>query len=626
MGIQRYSASLDTTITNAYEMNLTTRATGSNMGLADTLEVFSIYGQASRTSSELSRILIQFPVVDIAADRTNSVIPASGSVNFFLRMYNAEHAYTLPKDFSLNISAVSSSWEEGYGLDMDEYSDLTYDDVGANWASNKSGSAGSTATITALSKTAGQANTRVLTIVDVEGNSVSFTIDNSISTSTATKIAFGNANSNATQFATNVAAAINAADTANTLNVSATSDGAVVTCTMLTKGLAGDLVADMAGTAVSDSVVTMTKQWNSGAGNWASTGGDYYSDTSSSFSASFLDGTENIETDITTLVEQWLTSSNLGTKLNRGIEIMFPSSEENAARSYYTKKFFARGSQYFLKRPAIEARWDSSKKDESGNFFLSSSLVSAADNLNTLYVYNNFRGQLRDLPDSGSYVTGSILLSLYSGSADNSAPTGNKYTLPRGGGVAAKLDTNVTGTWVSTGIYSASFAYDGAATTIFPVWHRATNVSTVLEYHTGSAITVKTFDSVDYNPHPSYVTKITNLRDSYSRNEKKTRFRLYVREKDWNPNNYTKATSNVPTTIIEDAFYRIYRTTDEFEVVAYGTGSTNHTRLSYDTSGSYFDFPVDILETGYMYAFRFLYKMPDGNYREQPEIFKFRID
>ena len=62
MGIARYSASFDTTITNAYRMNMTTRATGSNMGLADTLEVFSIYGQQASASSELARILIQFPV------------------------------------------------------------------------------------------------------------------------------------------------------------------------------------------------------------------------------------------------------------------------------------------------------------------------------------------------------------------------------------------------------------------------------------------------------------------------------------------------------------------------------------------------------------------------------------
>ena len=273
-----------------------------------------------------------------------------------------------------------------------------------------------------------------------------------------------------------------------------------------------------------------------------------------------------------------------------------------------------------MKRPVIEARWDSTTKDDTGNFFLSSSLATADDNLNTVYMYNNIRGRLTNIP---GLTNGIILLSAYSGSADNSAPSGSKLFLPLSSpSVLAVGDTNITGGCVSAGVYSASFAYvSSSITSIFPIWHSGST-----EYHTGSAITVKTFDSVDYNPHPSYATKITNLRDSYSRNEKTTRFRVYIREKGWNPNIYNKASTNIVTSIIEDGYYRIYRTIDEFEVVAYGTGSANHTRFSYDASGSYFDFPVDILEAGYMYAFKFLYKMPDGNYREQPEIFKFRVD
>ena len=47
MGVKRYVASKDTTITNAYKSNLSTRGTGSNMGAADVLELFSIYGQGT---------------------------------------------------------------------------------------------------------------------------------------------------------------------------------------------------------------------------------------------------------------------------------------------------------------------------------------------------------------------------------------------------------------------------------------------------------------------------------------------------------------------------------------------------------------------------------------------------
>ena len=59
MAVKRYWAQSDNTITNAFEENLTTRATGSNMGASDILEVFSIYAQASRTSAEKSRVLLK---------------------------------------------------------------------------------------------------------------------------------------------------------------------------------------------------------------------------------------------------------------------------------------------------------------------------------------------------------------------------------------------------------------------------------------------------------------------------------------------------------------------------------------------------------------------------------------
>ena len=40
MAIKKYKAEKDNTITNAYGVDLSNRATGSNMGAADILEVF----------------------------------------------------------------------------------------------------------------------------------------------------------------------------------------------------------------------------------------------------------------------------------------------------------------------------------------------------------------------------------------------------------------------------------------------------------------------------------------------------------------------------------------------------------------------------------------------------------
>ena len=136
MAIKKYIANSDNTISNAFQVDLATRGTGSNMGASDILEVFYISGQVSGStglSSEKSRILVQFDMDEISRDRTNKVVPESGSTSWFLNLYNAPHSFTLPKDFTVSILPISSSWQEGYGLDMDNYTDQTYEGTGSNW-------------------------------------------------------------------------------------------------------------------------------------------------------------------------------------------------------------------------------------------------------------------------------------------------------------------------------------------------------------------------------------------------------------------------------------------------------------------------------------------------------------
>ena len=143
MAIKKYIANADNTISNAFKVDLQTRGTGSNMGAADVLEAFYISGQVSSSSgltSEKSRILVQFDIDKMNEDRTNGLIPLSGNVSWYLNMYNAPHAYTLPKDFKMVIKVSSGSWQEGYGLDMDNYTDQTYEGTGSNWV--RKGAAG----------------------------------------------------------------------------------------------------------------------------------------------------------------------------------------------------------------------------------------------------------------------------------------------------------------------------------------------------------------------------------------------------------------------------------------------------------------------------------------------------
>ncbi len=518
MAIKRYIANADTTITNAFKSNLTTRGTGSNMGASDVLEVFSIYAQAASSSAELSRILIKFPTTDISTDRTNADIPASGSVNFFLRMYNCKHAFTLPKNMKLVVTPIAVDWEEGTGLDMETYSDETKDTItGANWM-------------------------------------------------------------------------------------------------MRTQGTA----------------------WS--APGAARNQQDLYGLTENQ---TFHTGSEDLKIDITRQVEDWIA----GNYTNYGLLVSITSSQEayversgdstvtymnstGSTTSFYTKKFFARTSEFFFKRPCIEARWDSSTQDDRGNFYFSSSLASQANNLNTIYLYNYVRGQLQNIPDVG---TGPLYVTIYSGTVANTAASTSSIKLPQGGGVTASstgYPTYVTGGYVSTGIYSASFAITGSRsslTEIYDVWSNTADrtQSGYTQFHTGT-ISPKDLVGSNVNPNTKYTTKITNLRPVYDRDEN-VRFRLYVREKDWNPNIYTKATATAQNTIIDSAFYKIYRTIDNFDVILYGTGSTNHTKLSYDVSGSFFDLNMNLLEKGYSYGIKLVYYL-NGKYVEQPDTFKFRVE
>ena len=355
MGIKRYTAINDNTITNAFQPNLITRGTSSNMGLADSLEVFSIYAQESSSSYEESKLLIKFPVVTadatttIQSDRTAGTIPASGSVDFYLRLYNVKHTSTLPRNFTLVISPVSQSWQEGDGLDMDEYSDVTYNGTGSNWINAQA----------------------------------------------------------ATEWTNNSGRSL----------TSSTDGGSYLSASW------------------NGSPVTTYDEFN-----YTQTFGE--------------DGTGDLEVKITGLVEQWIIGTSGDGYDNYGVGVMLTGSQGLGQRSYYTKKFSARSSEYFFSRPVIEARWNSTRKDQRGSFYVSSSNLSAADNLNTLYLYNYVRGQPKNLANIG---TGPIYVNTYT-----SASQGELLT--------ATPNSPITGGWVDTGIYSASFALDTTASLAFDRW------------------------------------------------------------------------------------------------------------------------------------------------------------
>jgi len=519
MSILRYTASLDNTITNAFEENLTTRGTGSNMGASDILEAFSIYGQGSSGSVELSRILIQFPTTQITSDRTSGILPVSGSVTWKLKMYNAAHYETVPSSYTLQVSAISAAWQEGTGLDMENYSDLTIDSDGSNWVKR------------------------------------------------------------------------------------------------------------------------------SGTTGWTNIGGDYHA--SPVLTQTFDSGLENLEVDVSDIVEQWLDS----TKSNYGFGLRFTDSYEGyfssstgldvtgsgdvtgsnlttdigsihntsgIKSSYYTKKFYGRKTEFFFKRPVIEAQFNDTKKDDRGNFILSSPLLPAADNLNTLYFYNKNRGRLVDIAGETSNVpTASFYYS------SGSVPAGSARYFRDS---ANNPVTTLKGTRVDTGIYKIQVsATSSIVSTDYPylidVWSFSGQ-----EVLTGSVIIPKTFRPETSEKTTDFILNMTNLKTTYGSKDH-AKLRVYAREKNWSPNIYTVAKNKPENKTIASGSYKVIRVVDNLTVLSYGTGSVKSTELSYDENGNYFEFDMQLLQPGFQYAFKFsIYDDYTKSYLEQPSSFKFRVE
>ena len=756
MAIRRFKATKDNTITNAFKENLTTRGTTANMGQSDVLEVFSLYAQATTSSGELSRALIEFDLDTLSASRNDGNIPESGSVDFYLRMFNAEHTSTTPTNFTLSIAAISQSWDEGDGLDMEDYSDpgIGNGGQGSTWLTRKAGSFSDCSlelngsdeyvqvadnnafsygdgandnpfslsawiNIDSLSdhrpiitkRASGQREWQFFVLgtgelyLEFEDETVGST-PRMIAQSPASSIATGRwyhvaatydgrggsaATSGMKLYINGVsqtltlgtdASYVAMANTTAPVQIGAMTvdsnffDGKIDEISVWNKELSSTQILEIYNEGVPNNLVKTkayttdaTKKlvawWqietdankvidvdtastirdrsgngHNGTGNglatsnfsttdfagngvanavntalyWLDEGGRFSTGSQTTvYSQTFATGLEDLEVDVTHQVEEWLNNNTA----SFGFGVFLSSSLEAANRSYYTKKFFARDSQYFLKRPVIEARWNDNRTDDASNFYLSSSRVPAADNLNTLYLYNYVRGQLQDIPGLG--VENKIFISVYSGSS--AAPAGNKLQLPAGGGVVANNDTHATGSKVSTGIYSASFAYANSnVTELYPVWHSGST-----EYLTASAVSVNTFDTQTSYPINSYKVNITNLQAEYGKTDV-ANFRVFVQNKNFEATVYTVASTVVEPTIIEKMYYKVQRRVDEEIVINYGTGSGegSYTQLSYDSAGNYFDLDMSIFEPDFSYQICFLIN-DAGNYYELKDKFKFRV-
>ena len=473
MGVKRFIADSDTTITNAYDPSLIRRAVYANMGAADSLEMFSLFGQVANTSVEKSRIFVKFPIQNIAAARLSGTLPQSGSVNFFMRLSNVKHPFSLPDNYDVTAMPISSSWVEGIGLDMDSYSDY--------------GVSGST------------------------GSGCNWVFRD-----------------------------INQA--------------------------------------------------------WINPGGDFINNYAITTHVS--DPEQDIYLDVTRIVEDQISD----TIPNYGIAVMLSGAYENSTGSvsYYTKKFSARNSQFFFKRPYLEALWDASVQDDRNDFYASSSLLDSTDNKYNLYLYNRVKNKYKNIPNNPN-----LSVKFYTDI--------NK--------TQEVIPTFITVSNPEVGKYRAIVSINTTASALYDYWVNSASTGTV---YFSSSFDIKNAYAQENSEESQYVFKIKNLSNSYKNNEN-PRFNIFSRQKNWNPTIYNVAVAQVENITHKNLYYKIFRYSDNYNIINYSTGSIAYSLTSYDSSGNYFDLDMSLLEPDYSYGIKFAF-VEDNKVTEINETFKFRVE
>lgn len=95
---------------------------------------------------------------------------------------------------------------------------------------------------------------------------------------------------------------------------------------------------------------------------------------------------------------------------------------------------------------------------------------------------------------------------------------------------------------------------------------------------------------------------IYNLKSVYDRQESPI-LRTYLRPKDWNLAVVTTGSSDVSGTILTNAYWQVVDNFTDEVLIPFGTGSSLHTKMSYNDRGNYFKFPMQNLVPGLTYRF-----------------------
>lgn len=363
---------------------------------------------------------------------------------------------------------------------------------------------------------------------------------------------------------------------------------------------------------IGDNVVTFGDSFNANflspasGETWADGGGTSASINSAIATQTFTTGLEDLEMDITTWAKaHWADSS--GTP-NHGFMLKFTSAIETDNKTYFVKRFSSRHTRNPLLRPKIEASWTSYHEDDHLNFFEGQE--------NKLILRNYVNGVATNVP--ANTTTGVRLRLSWPDLATNTwSREMRKNTSQVNSTDSVVAQASIAGI-TQTGVYEAK---------ITPNYLQSSE--SALKDHlvaSGSLLIQEQWDYVDattgevkllhsgsltmYNPGSTtnaaptdYRFSLLDVKSMYTSSETPT-VRLFVRDRNL-ANESVRIPIQLPSKIIHKAYYQIKDTNNFSVLVPFSdllATPNESTRISRDSEGMYFTFPVSVLPRGRTYT------------------------
>ena len=323
--------------------------------------------------------------------------------------------------------------------------------------------------------------------------------------------------------------------------------------------------------------------WSTAGGDWESSwdaADDSDADDLRTYiaSQSFVSGEEDLEMDITDWLKAYWSSGNTSVTNNFGWVLKF-TAEETDSKSYFVKRFASRHTRNPFLRPKIIASWE--------DYYLDDRLDFEADNSNQIFIQNYVQ-------DQPSALTGAPTCTI-SYSTYSSSSVGEPVSL------SGKSQT---------GLYSADFAPIDSLNSVLNPHLLATGSILLQEEWTVGAKTVYSGSIKLIRPLAKSSELSRNLR--FSVIDLKTKYshldvpkiRLFVRDRSL-VDEPVRIPIKLASQIVQKAYYQIKDTNSLNVLIPFSDSLSTpdeSTRISVNSDGMFFSFPVSVLPRGRTYT------------------------